>query len=273
MNIQITQGLQRLLNRWMFSPTKITSKASNGCFVKDAPTLVVGTSYTWANVTGLEALVLATGVQFDTTAAFVCSASTLGELKSTPKSTGTGTMICENGMIDGFPVFTTEYIGDGKLGFGIFSYEMVGQFGQMSLIVDPYTLADSNITRFILNTDFDMLSLRTEAFGIAQKTTVAAIGVNKTTVALNAAANAVVSGDVSVSGINLTAAIAAAITGTDSALFTVAPASISKNADGSAFQKLIITYSPTATGSHVATLTLSTTGGTSVVVSLAGTCA
>lgn len=272
-NVQVAAGLQRLLNKWMFSPIKISTKASNGCFVKDAPSLVVGSSFTWANVVALEATVLASGVQFDGTAAYVCSAATLGELKSTPKATGSGLMICENGMINGYPVFITEYIGDGKLGFGIFSYEMVGQFGQMSLIVDPYTMADSNITRFILNADFDMMSLRTEAFGIAQKSTTPAIGVNKTSVAMSAAPNGTVTAEVSVSGVNLTADIAAAMDGTNKDLFTVAPASIAKGSDGTAFQKLTITYSPSAAGTHSATLKLTSTGATEVDITIAGTCA
>ncbi len=272
-NVQIAAGLQRLLNKWMFSPTRITTKASDGCFVKDAPTLAIGSSFTWANVVALEAAVLASGVQFDGTAAYVCSAATLGELKSTPKATGSGLMICENGMVNGYPVFTTEYIRDGKLGFGIFSYEMVGQFGPMSLIVDPYTLAGSNITRFILNSDFDMTSLRTEAFGYSQKSTTPAIGVNKTDVSMHASANETITAEVSVSGVNLTAAISTALDGANKDLFTVTPSSISKNTDGTAFQKLTITYSPSAVGSHAAVLKLTSTGATEVDVNLSGTCA
>jgi HK97 family phage major capsid protein len=271
-NTQIAAGLQRLLNKWMFSPTLVTG-ASNGCFVKDAPTYVAGSSFTYKDAIKLQGIVLATGVQMDGTAAYVCSASTLADLKSTPIASGSGLMIVQDGKIDGYPVFVTEYIGDGKLGFGIFNYEMVGQFGPMMLIVDRITGAAKNLTYFILNVDFDMLSLRTEAFGVAQTATIPAIGVNKTSIATSAAAAATITEEVSVSGINLTAAIAAAITGTNSALFTVAPATIAKNSDGSAFAKLVITYAPTAVGSHSATLALSTTGGTTVNIALAGTCA
>ena len=64
----------------------------------------------------------------------------------------------------------TEYIGDDVLGFGIFNYELVGQFGKMHMIVDPYTGAKKNLIYFVLNTDFDMLTVRTEAFAVAKKT-------------------------------------------------------------------------------------------------------
>lgn len=171
---QMTMGLERLLNKWMFQTTKITSKASDGCFVAataaPAVTTAAGADFTWKNVVALKGAVLKTGVVFDGTVAYVCSATTYAELEATPKDAGSGLMILENGKINGYPVFMTEYIGDGVLGFGIFNYELVGQFGKMHMIVDPYTGAKKNLIYFVLNTDFDMLTVRTEAFAIAKKT-------------------------------------------------------------------------------------------------------
>lgn len=171
---QMTMGLHRLLNKWMFQTTKITAKASDGCFVKAAATPAVvtaaGALFGWKDVVALKGSVLKTGIVFDGTAGYVCSASTYAELESTPKDAGSGLMILENGKINGFPVFMTEYIGEDVLGFGVFNYELVGQFGKMHMIVDPYTGAKKNLVYFVLNTDFDMLTVRTEAFGIAKKT-------------------------------------------------------------------------------------------------------
>jgi HK97 family phage major capsid protein len=271
-NTQIVQGLMRLLNHWMFAPTPITDKA-NGCFYKSAPAFVSTGSFSYKDCLRLKGCIMATGVQFDGTAAFVCSAATYTELEATPKSANSGIMVLENGMINGYPVFQTEYIGDGILGFGIFSYEMVGEFGPMSLIVDPYSQADSNITRFILNADFDMLSLRTEAFGYAKISADPAIGVNMTTAQMNAAAKATDTKVITISGVNLTADIALAITGTDATLFTVAPATIAKGDDGSAFMRVTVTYAPTVVGSHTAKLTLTSGKATEVDITLNGTCA
>lgn len=171
---QMTMGLQRLLNKWMFQTTKITSKASDGCYVAAAAapavTTAAGVGFAWKDVIALKGAVMKTGVVFDGTAAYVCSATTYAELEATPKDTGSGLMVLENGKINGYPVFMTEYIGDDVLGFGIFNYELVGQFGKMHMIVDPYTGAKRNLVYFVLNTDFDMLTVRTEAFGIAKKT-------------------------------------------------------------------------------------------------------
>lgn len=171
---QLTLGLTRLLNKWMFQTTKIVAKASDGCFVKAAANPAISTAagadFGWKDVVKLKGSVMKTGVIFDGTAAYVCSAMTYADLEATPRDAGSGRMILEDGKINGFPVFMTEYIGDDVLGFGIFNYELVGQFGKMRILVDPYTGAKNNLVYFVLNTDFDMLTTRTEAFGIAKKT-------------------------------------------------------------------------------------------------------
>ena len=164
---QIPLSLARLLNRWMFSPTKITAKASEGCFVNPKTTMVTP-KISWKDTTMLKGKVMSTGVVFDGTPAYVCSATTYATLESTPRDAGSGLMIIENGKINGFPVFVTEFIGEDILGFGIFSYQLVGQFGQMRMTFDPYTGAKKNLVYFVLNGDFDLLTLRKEAFGILE---------------------------------------------------------------------------------------------------------
>jgi HK97 family phage major capsid protein len=161
---QLSMAIARLLNKWMFSPTKITSKASDGCFVNPGTELET-TGNAWKDAIALKGKVMATGVIFDGTPAYVCSATKYAELESTPRDAGSGLMVIENGKINGFPVFMTEYIGEGVLGFGIFSYQMVGQFGKMRMTYDPYTGAKKNLVYFVFSSDFDMLTLRTEAFG------------------------------------------------------------------------------------------------------------
>ncbi|MDR2057643.1 MAG: phage major capsid protein [Dysgonamonadaceae bacterium] len=161
---QLPMAVARLLNKWMFSPTKITPKASDGCFVNPG-TKINATGNAWKDAITLKGKVMSTGVIFDSTPAYVCSAAKYAELESTPRDAGSGLMVIENGKINGFPVFITEYIGEGILGFGIFSYELVGQFGKMRMTYDPYTGAKKNLVYFVFSSDYDMLTLRTEAFG------------------------------------------------------------------------------------------------------------
>ena len=270
---QIVMGLTRLLNKWMFSTTKITEKASDGCFVKSVPTLACGAAFTYKDTVALKGRVMATGAVFDGTAAYVCSATTYADLEATPRDAGSGRMVIEDGRINGYPVFMTEYIGDGVLGFGIFSYELVGQFGNMRHIVDPYTGAKKNLVYFVLNTDFDMLTVRPEAFGIAKLTTTATIGVDNAAPAMSSSQSVAVTKDIFVSGANLTADITAALAGTNSSMFAVNKQTLKKDDNGNVGEKITVTYTPTATGNHTATLTLKSTGATDVVVNLSGTCA
>ena len=162
---QLPMAVARLLNKWMFTPTRITPKASDGCFVNPG-TKMTATTKAWKDVITLKGKVMSTGVIFDGTPAYVCSATKYAELESTPRDAGSGLMVLENGKINGFPVFITEWIGEGILGFGIFSYELVGQFGKMRMTYDPYTGAKKNLVYFVFSTDYDMLTLRPEAFGI-----------------------------------------------------------------------------------------------------------
>lgn len=168
---QITMGLARLLNKWMFNKEKITSKASEGCFVKAyaSPAVTFAAAVpSWSEVLQVETAVLEKGIPTDGSACWVCSASMLAKLKSAPKDKGSGRFIVEDGKIDGYPIYTTEYVEKDMLGFGVFSYELVGQFGQMRVTFDPFTGAKKNIVYFVLNTDFDMLTLRDEAFAVGK---------------------------------------------------------------------------------------------------------
>ncbi|WP_018109827.1 phage major capsid protein [Bacteroides propionicifaciens] len=161
---QMVMGVTRTLNSWMFSQTK-QAGTEGGCFV-EPKTELTATGNAWKDALALKGQVMSTGIVFDDTAAYVCSATKYAELESTPRDAGSGLMVIENGKINGYPVFMTEFIGDGVLGFGVFSYMLVGQFGTMRFVVDPFTQADKDRIVFTLNTEFDMLPLRKEAFGI-----------------------------------------------------------------------------------------------------------
>ena len=167
---QLPMAIARLLNKWMFSRTKITAKASEGCFVNPTSKLTYATNITYKDAVMLKGAVMKQGVIFDGTPAYVCSATTYADLETTPRDSGSGLMIIQDGKINGYPVFMTEYIGDDCLGFGVFSYQLVGQFGNMRMTYDPYTGAKKNLVYFVFNTDFDLLTMRTEAFGVLSKT-------------------------------------------------------------------------------------------------------
>ncbi len=90
------------------------------------------------------------------------------ELRDVKIDAGSGRFLCENDMVLGYPVFTTSVIGD-AIGFGDWSYQAAGFFGEMNFIADPYTLARNNAVDFVLNGRFGTVTLRNEAFVLGKK--------------------------------------------------------------------------------------------------------
>ncbi|WP_287934786.1 phage major capsid protein [Duncaniella freteri] len=95
---------------------------------------------------------------------WVMTESMKAELCDVKVDAGSGRFLCENGMILGYPVFTTAEIGAGNIGFGDWSYQAAGFFGDWTLIADPYTLARKNSVDFVLNARFGTVTLRDDAF-------------------------------------------------------------------------------------------------------------
>lgn len=116
----------------------------------------------------MKAKVLASGIKL-AAPAWVMTENMKAELEDTKVDNGSGRFVCENDMIFGDPVFTTNAIGEGNVGFGDWSYQAAGFFGAASMIVDPYTLARQNATDFVFNTHFATVTLRKEAFVVGKK--------------------------------------------------------------------------------------------------------
>lgn len=157
----LPMAVAKAVNKAMFGTTAATG-ATNlvGPFIGKTPTMI---AKTYADINKLKAAVLKSGVEGEHMA-WVMTKSTKAILEATSKDTGSGIMICENDMIAGIPVFTTEFIGDDYIGIGDFTYQPVGQFGDFSFIVDPYTEARKDVVQFSLHVDFGTKTLRSDAF-------------------------------------------------------------------------------------------------------------
>ncbi len=101
---------------------------------------------------------------------WVMTESMKAELCDVKIDQGSGRFLCENDRILGYPVFTTSEIGEGKIGFGDWSYQAAGFFGDWTLIADPYTLARNNSVDFVLNARFGTVTLREDAFVLGEVT-------------------------------------------------------------------------------------------------------
>lgn len=167
-----------LINEAMFT-TSATFKAKDGTtknrvvygpFVKaaESPFEFADEIPTRKELIKMKAQVIAAGIKL-THPCWVMTENMKAELEDTKVDAGSGRFVCENDTILGYPVFCTPEIGEGNVGFGDWSYQAAGFFGQTSLIVDPYTLARQNATDFVLNAHFATVTLRKDAFVLGHK--------------------------------------------------------------------------------------------------------
>lgn len=165
------EAIAALINKVMFSVDKVTGATDNlkGPFVDKKAGATVLSSPGYKDFCKLKASVLKSGVP-GTHLGWVMSKATAAELEGTPKDSGSGIMCIENGMLCGVPVFTTQYIGDDYIGIGDFTYQVMGLFGDMSFIVDPYSSAGSDMVNFHLNCNYGTATLRPAAFALAKWT-------------------------------------------------------------------------------------------------------
>lgn len=192
---QIPMAVTRTLNKVMFSPTEVNTTVQGPfAVIKKADatgqllsTLTTkakkkacshlkfaGAVPTYKELLAMKGIVLAKGVINDGTAAYVMDEYMKATLESTPRDEGSGLMIVEDGRIAGIPVFCTNEIDEAEsdhIGFGIWSYELLGQFGEQRFVVDPVSGAKNDVTILTLNGDWSMTTARPEAFVLGTPTT------------------------------------------------------------------------------------------------------
>lgn len=168
-NEVIPDGVARLLNKIMIGTEKVNNATTLvGPFValKDSP-VELSAEPTFKEFNIMKAKLLATGID----GANLCWVMTQYQkaiAEATPKDVGSGIMVCENDRIAGIPVFCSHYIGEGYIGLGDWRYQPTGLFGDIRLIVDPYSKARQDSVDFVLNADFGTTTLRPEAFALAK---------------------------------------------------------------------------------------------------------
>ncbi len=192
---QIPMAVTRTLNKVMFSPTEVnTTVRGPFAVIKKADATgqllsalttkakkkacshlkFAGAVPTYKELLAMKGIVLAKGVINDGTAAYVMDEYMKATLESTPRDEGSGLMIVEDGRIAGIPVFCTNEIDEEEsdhIGFGIWSYELLGQFGEQRFVVDPVSGAKNDVTILTLNGDWSMTTARPEAFVLGTPTT------------------------------------------------------------------------------------------------------
>ncbi len=171
---QARMGIRRLVNRVSFSHQKFTGDFHGPFAGAKASGSFAGAVPTFKELLAMKGKVASEGVEM-IGFCFVMSENMKATLEATPIDAGSGRMIVENGAINGYPVFTTEFINYGSGGdkagveyiaAGCFGYLAVNQYGDLRVVVDPYTRAKEDIVQVTINSDWSMTTLREEAFAL-----------------------------------------------------------------------------------------------------------
>ena len=172
---QARMGITRLLNRVTFSHQNFTSTFHGPFAGAKASGSFAGAVPTFEELLKMKGAVAATGVEMSGFC-FVMSEKMKATLEATPIDAGSGRMIIENGTIKGYPVFTTEYINYGSnkqkvedveyIAAGCFGYLAANQYGDLRIVVNPYSRAKEDIVEVTINGDWSITTLRTEAFAL-----------------------------------------------------------------------------------------------------------
>lgn len=162
-------SITMLLNKILFSTTKVNNATTLvGPFVGlTSSTVALSDEPTFKEYNSMKAKVLASGIDGEHLC-WVMTKANKAIAEATPKDAGSGIMVCENDMIAGLPVYTTNYIGEDYVGLGDWRYQPMGLFGDISFIVDPYSQARKDAVDFVMNVNYGTTTLRPTAFALGK---------------------------------------------------------------------------------------------------------
>lgn len=132
-----------------------------------------GASDTFSGFAGLCALEAAVETaKFNGEKAYICSPAMKATLRGMVKGANAGVgMVWENNEIDGTKAISTGFVNGKKVAYGQFDQLVIGQWGALDLVIDPYTKAKNASIVITVNAWFDAKLLREGAVKCATYTT------------------------------------------------------------------------------------------------------
>lgn len=112
------------------------------------PTSFAAASPTFAEVVALETAVAEDNALLGNLA-YILPASMYGALKTTAKASGQGLFVVEQpgNTINGYRAIVSNQVTSGDLFFGNFADLLIGMYGGLDILVDPYTVSSSGTVR------------------------------------------------------------------------------------------------------------------------------
>ena len=129
------------------------------------------TAFAAVNPTFAEVVTLETAVAEDNalmgSLAYILPAAMHGALKTTEKASGTAQFVIEpGGTLNGYRGIVSNQASAGNLYYGNFSDMMVGMFGGIDIVVDPYTNSTSGTVRVVALQSVDVAVRHAVSFAI-----------------------------------------------------------------------------------------------------------
>lgn len=154
----IVNALNDKLEATIFGSAAGTSDQPAGLFYNQTATAIES----YADLCNFEAGVEANNVYGNMS--YVLSPKAKADLRGMIKGTNATTMVYEGGAIEGVPAFVTSNVEAGKLVYANFENLVIGSWGDIELLVDPYTQAGKGCIRLVINAYFDAKPARSVAF-------------------------------------------------------------------------------------------------------------
>jgi len=79
-----------------------------------------------------------------------------GALKTTVKDSGSGQFVLQDGQINGYRAIVSNQVAAGDAYFGNFSDLLIGMWGGLDILVDPYTASTTGTVRIVAMQSVDV---------------------------------------------------------------------------------------------------------------------
>ena len=123
--------------------------------INSATAFAAASSPTYLEMLGMESLVAADNALLGDLS-YIVNPTNMGNMKGTPKVAGTSSFVAEGGQINGYNAIVSTQIDANKYLFGNFSDFLVGFFGTLDIVVDPYSLSSTGSVRIVALQSVDM---------------------------------------------------------------------------------------------------------------------
>lgn len=154
----IVNALNAKLEATLFGDAQGTTEKPQGLFYGVTPNVVAN----FEDVCNLEAGVEEANVYGKMQ--YVMSPAAKAKFRSMIKGTNNSGFVYEAGEMDGIETHVTTNVAKGNFIYGDFSNLVVGSWGDIEIVVDPYTQATKSCVRLIINAFFDFKPAREVGF-------------------------------------------------------------------------------------------------------------